>query len=465
MASAASILLNITGSDQVSGMLQGITAKLNGLQKAGASGGSGGGLAALGSKIKSALLPAALVGSAVAGVKAYVGQLKSLSDEYSNLSGRAADAQTTASALLKITGAAKQANLRGASLESISTSLGAMAKNTGNVGTEGLAATLKALANIGDEQERLTRLSEIFGKSGGTMFAPIVAGGDGAVEEFLAVADTVSTVRDSTVAKFADIGTALEQASESMHSTWSEAMVGIVSAVENALGLSTEGTAETIATAVKYVHAGIEAVVKIIIAIPATVFRVGRIIGEFLRNLFVGLYDGIKGLFNGDGFRDAFMDSMRQFVAEASHEIDSIKAQWRGVVDLQALKAGETEGKSLADTFRESTASLGSKLGDKAGEALTDKAATAGKTLHDSIQFSDAIEAGSNAFLTTIAKARMASTGRASTATGTAGTASTATGGGSSASSTITQNSILNVLREILREAQRMNGNLNFATV
>lgn len=464
MASAASILLQITGSDKVSGMLQSITGKLNGLQKAGTSGGSGGGLAGIGAKLKGALLPAALIGSAVAGVKAYVGQLKSLSNEYSNLSGRAADAQTTASALLKITGAAKQANLRGASLESISDAFAKMAKNTGNVGAEGLAATLKALANIGDEQERLTRLSEIFGKSGGVMFAPIVAGGEAAVEEFFAVADTVSTVRDSTVSKFRDIGTALEQASESMHSTWAEAMLGIVQSVETALGLTTEGTAESIANITKYIHAGIEAIVKIIIAIPATVFRVGRIIGEFLRNLFVGLYDGITGLFSGDGFKDAFLDSMRQFMAEASHEIDAIKAQWSGVADLQALHAGETEGESLTETLKKSIPGLGSKLGEGAGKSLE----KAGRAVRESISFSDAIEAGTNKFLTTVAKARMAGTG-AGRANG-SNAANGANRGGNpqystASNSNMTQNGILSVVREILRETQRMNGNLNFATI
>lgn len=465
MASAASILLQITGSDQVSGMLKSVSDKLNGLKSVGASVGSGSGLAGLGTKLKGALLPAALVGSAVAGVKAYVGQLKQLSAEYSNLSGRAKDAGTSASSLLKLAGAANQFNLKGASVEMLADSFAKMTKNAGVSGVVGFASVLKAVANLNTEQERATRLAEIFGKTGGVAFLPLVNGGEQAISEFFSVADSVTTVRDSTVAKFADIGTALEKASESMHSTWSEAMLGVVQSVETALGLTTENTAETVANVVKYIHAGIEAIVKVIIAIPTTVFRVGRIIGEFLRNLFVGLYDGIKGIFNGDGFKDAFMDSMRQFVEEAGHELQSIKAQWGGVVDLQALKAGETEGKSLTETMRDAIPTLGSKLGASTGASLDKAASKAGKTLHDSLNFAESVEIGTNAFTVALAKAQKVRGGGVG---GVGGSGSPGSGGGVGSvggGASITQNSILAVLRDILTEARRMSGNLNFATV
>lgn len=403
---SANITVGVTGSDKVSGMLQNITGKVKALGQAGGkAGGGGGGLLSTlqsvsGVNIAAFAGTAAAVAGAAMAVKGYVSQLRALSDEYANLSGRALDAGTSASELQKLVGAMKQLNIRGASLESVSNALAMMKKNTGLVGSEGFASALKGVAALSSAQERAAKLSEIFGKQMGLALAQIVDGGEESVNALFAVADSVDAVSNESVQKFADISTAFEQAGESIHTSWANCMMGITESLEAAFGASMEEVVRFVADFVHYFHAGFEAVVKVLVAIVNTVFRLGKVVGEFLRNLFVGLWDGIKGLFTGEGFVDPFMDSMHQLAEEASNEFRSIRESWEAVGDLRTLKPRGKPDRSLVETASKAVASLGVKAGEKAGAAM-------GRAVRQSVDFSDAFEEGSNKARVLLAKIRM----------------------------------------------------------
>jgi hypothetical protein len=161
--------------------------------------------------------------------------------------------QTSAEYVQKLTGALNQAGVKNVGIDVLTDAFDRMTKATGRVGAEGFEKTLAELASMGDEQQRVIRLGEIFGKSMGPGLAPLLRQGPEAFKEGLA----------AVMAGMPAVSDAAVNAGDSMADAWAvandEVKVGFQSMIGNValymkenFGMSMEEAIRTFVVNVKW---------------------------------------------------------------------------------------------------------------------------------------------------------------------------------------------------------------------
>lgn len=199
-----------------------------------------GNIAKVGASAKRIALGVAAVGTGIAaGFTAGLLAVRSVSRELSTLSDRAAQVGESSSNLSRLSTAFGVLGVKGADLETVTKGLQKMTQTTGRVGVEGLKATLAEIASIGDEQGRIQKLSETFGKAFGPGLAALVRQGPEALlEGFDEVLAAMPAVSDALTDKADAIADAFEIAGESIKTGWQAAWIEIAAKVSESLGMS-----------------------------------------------------------------------------------------------------------------------------------------------------------------------------------------------------------------------------------
>ena len=199
-----------------------------------------GNIAKVGASAKRIALGVAAVGTGIAaGFTAGLLAVRSVSRELSTLSDRAAQVGESSSNLSRLSTAFGVLGVKGADLETVTKGLQKMTQTTGRVGVEGLKATLAEIASIGDEQGRIQKLSETFGKAFGPGLAALVRQGPEALlEGFDDVLAAMPAVSDSLTDRADAIADAFGIAGDSIKTGWQAAWIEIAAKVAESLGMS-----------------------------------------------------------------------------------------------------------------------------------------------------------------------------------------------------------------------------------
>lgn len=113
-----------------------------------------------------------------------VSRTRQFTKEMHTLSDLAAETGTRAEDIRLLSQSFDELGIRGGSLENIANLLGRMAKTTGETGVDGFRRQMKAIAALGTEQERVTELMRVFGRTGATL-APLLRSGPDALDAAL----------------------------------------------------------------------------------------------------------------------------------------------------------------------------------------------------------------------------------------------------------------------------------------
>ena len=162
------IVTELTGKDQVSKTFDDVAKKAKQMQKS-VNSGNGFSMGMAKSVAAGNAMFAVLKGVAMRAAAA-AGDLGTLSD-------RAQQMQVSAEYAQKLEGALNQVGVKDATIDNLTAAFDRMQKATGRVGASGFETTMKELAGIQDEQQRVIKLNEIFGKSMGPGLAPLLRQG------------------------------------------------------------------------------------------------------------------------------------------------------------------------------------------------------------------------------------------------------------------------------------------------
>lgn len=366
IASQTGIVLRFFGIDATADTFRAVGGRIDGLNQ----------VAAGFSARISTLMNGAWIAAGAAGFVKLGKSIAQTCAELSELSDRAADAGTLSPMLQKITGALRQVGVRGASLETVSRAMQEMARRTGETGAAGFAKIIGQASRLETEQQRLVFLSDAFGKSMGAAFAPLVAGGEEAVRQFVELAGTYPAVSDAA-AQTADMAAdAMARATDAIKVGWGETVASIVGWVEATFGPLPEvaaASARGILVAFKVVHDAfkalalgariiLEPIITTVALLIGTVGRLARAVAE-----------------TGYTIRDALSDSLD----EATASFQQMERSWAdyadGMFDFSGLGAGlETAG--VFEDMRNAIAEGGVAFraeAEKAGEDVASKTAAA----------------------------------------------------------------------------------------
>lgn len=369
MASQTGISLRFFGVDQTAGAFRSVAGRIDGLNQT---------VAGFSARMSS-LWNTALIGAAAAGFAKLGKSIAQVCTELSALSDRAADAGTLSPTLQKIVGALGQIGVRGASLDSVSHAMQEMVKRTGETGAEGFAKILGEASRLGTEQERLTFLSNAFGKSMGAAFAPLVAGGEEAVRKFIELAATYPAVSDAAAQTADRAADAMARATDAIKAGWGETAVSIVGWVEATFGPLPEvaaSVARGILVAFKAVHDTfktlalgfriiLEPIITTVALLIGTVWRLVRAVAE-----------------TGYTLRDALSDSMDEATASFKNMVDGWSDYSEGIFDFSNIGSA-AETKPVFDAMREAVAQGGVQFKEEAEEAAENLAGNVAEAISE----------------------------------------------------------------------------------
>lgn len=213
-----------------------------------------GNIAKVGASAKRIALGVAAVGTGIAaGFTAGLLAVRSVSRELSTLSDRAAQVGESSSNLSRLSTAFGVLGVKGADLETITKGLQKMTQTTGRVGVSGLKQTLAEIASIGDEQGRIQKLSDTFGKAFGPGMAALVRQGPEALlEGFDEVLAAMPAVSDSLTDRADRLADAFELAGENIKTGWQAAWMEIAKSVSASLGMTEREFGATFGTNLKF---------------------------------------------------------------------------------------------------------------------------------------------------------------------------------------------------------------------
>lgn len=359
MASATAISLQFLGIDATANTFRAIGGRIDGLNKTVA------GFSAKALAFGKAMMAALPVGLFAGRVTETINALGTLSD-------RAADAGTSAPALQKLTGALQQIGVRGASLDMVSKAMQNMTRLTGETGAEGFAKVLGQASRLSTETERLTFLSEAFGRQQGAAFAAIVRGGEGAVSQLVELAAGYPAISDASVNTADRAADAMLRASDAIKAGWGEMVVSMVEWVEGVFGPLPEvaanaakgimnifkGVTDSIRTVVAAVRIPLETVARTVAAITLS-------ISAFTEAITSSDYS----------FSDALADSRMAFEDQFTDMRDWFTETADSLFDFSDVAAME-ETKPLFDNMRKAIGEGGvtfRKEAEKAKDSMAEK--------------------------------------------------------------------------------------------
>jgi hypothetical protein len=332
LASQTGISLRFFGVDQTAGAFRAVAGRIDGLNQT---------VAGFSARMSS-LWNTALIGAAAAGFAKLGKSISQVCTELSALSDRAADAGTLSPTLQKIAGALGQIGVRGASIDTVSHAMQEMVKRTGETGAEGFAKILGEASRLETEQQRLVFLSDAFGKSMGAAFAPLVAGGEAAVRQFVELAGAYPAVSDAAAQTADRAADAMARATDAIKAGWGETAVSIVGWVEATFGPLPEvaaSVARAILVSFKAVHDTFKTLaLGFRIVLEPIITTVSLLIGTVSR-LVRAVAD------TGYTLRDALSDAMDEATASFEMMVDGWSDYAEGMFDFSNIGASlETAG-------------------------------------------------------------------------------------------------------------------------
>lgn len=166
-----------------------------------------------------------------------IGAMKSAFDEMGNLADVAQLASTSTDEIQKLSGALDGVGIKNVNVDTLASAFAKMSKNTGAVGMSGFKDTLAQISQIGDEGERMEKLTSIFGRELGASFAPLVRNGPEAFKTSLqSVMDMMPGLPNAAASAGDRASDALKTAGATLKNEWHLAMADVVWAFETAFG-------------------------------------------------------------------------------------------------------------------------------------------------------------------------------------------------------------------------------------
>lgn len=171
-------------------------------------------------------------------------------------------------------------------IETLSSAMQRMRKETGRVGVAGFATTLKEISKLGSETERVTELTRVFGKAAGPQFAGLVSEGGEALEEnLMKAARGFGMVDEASYRAASNVALGWDIVSGGMKDAWNQAVLDIVGGSN-----WTEEQVLTNALSMSY------KVVKIFREIGRAIHGIASAIIDIFKNAFEFIKVGVKSL-------------------------------------------------------------------------------------------------------------------------------------------------------------------------
>lgn len=283
--------------------------------------------------------------AALAGISigAVVGWTKNAIDEMGNLTDAAQLASTSTDELQKLSGALDGVGVKNVNIESLASAFAKMSKNTGAVGMSGFKDTLAQIAQIGDEGERMEKLTSVFGRELGASFAPLVRNGPEAFKASLqSVMDMMPGVPQATAEAGDRASDGFKAAGNAIKTAWQNVVGELVLSLESAFGEN----------------------IEVIIAKGVGQFiAFGKAVGNVLGVMTANAVTFVEALGNMD-FEN---------VSYASFELDKIKQEYEDTV--AKARAGVEAKNKLASGAASATADIAEKAA-KAVDSMKNAFAT-----------------------------------------------------------------------------------------
>lgn len=355
-AGATGISLSFFGIDQTANSFRAIGGRIDALR------GKASIAASSMSFLSRAFLPLLSIGAVTRAISGTARQLSALSD-------RAADAGVISPVLQKIDGAMRQLGVRGASIETISRALQNMTSRTGETGAEGLAKVLGQAGRLETEAERLTFLSQAFGRQQGQVFASIVRGGDASIAKFVELASTYPAVSNAAAQAGDRAADAMARATDQIKAAWGESLSAVIAWIEASFGPLPEVAAKVT-----------QSVIDIFSAIPkffrTLAFSV-RVMIEWAIRFVTALTQSVGFLVEAIGsdsltIREALSASADAFKTQYSDMRDGLEETYSSIFNPDIHANLETQG--IFDGMKKAIGEGGVTFRNEAAKASEDLA-------------------------------------------------------------------------------------------
>ena len=269
MAAKSEVKITAKGLDKTKAMFRGIRANI----------------AKLGASAKRITLGVAAIGTGIAaGLTAGTVAIRNVARDLSTLSDRAAQIGAKSSEVAKLSRAFGVLGVKGADLETITKGLQKMTQTTGRSGVEGLKQTLAEVASIGDEQGRIQKLSDTFGKAFGPGLAALVRQGPEALlDGFDEVLAAMPAVSDELTEKADAIADGFAIAGDNIKSGWQSAWMEIAANVSEKLGMTEREFGAVFGAQLKY---WLQVAVRYVALWAGNVFKIFQNFREVFRKTY-----------------------------------------------------------------------------------------------------------------------------------------------------------------------------------
>lgn len=295
----------------------------------------------------------AAVAGAGLGMAALANSAKRGLEEMSKISDVAQQMQVSGDYAVRLEGALNQVGIQGASLEMLNKAFSKMAMETGKVGEDGFKETLKDVASLGSEQERLTELTRVFGRQAGAAFAPLVRQGPEALEKGLEdVMAAMPGLSDSALDAADGVIDALSNAGKQAHHAWLGVLGKLLAKFEETFGM---GLGEAILVGAEYVKFGVKVATEYFKVFGENVKKVTAFFVEDWRGALRWVWDGFKGWLSSvwELFKSVFV-GIKNIAVELGRNLwkwmKGEDANWSSIWDAAvkgAIDAGEKARKVL----------------------------------------------------------------------------------------------------------------------
>lgn len=235
-------------------------------------------------------------------------------------------------------------------IETLSSAMQRMRKETGRIGVAGFATTLKEISKLGSETERVTELTRVFGKAAGPQFAGMVAEGGEALEQYLlTAANGFSYVDDASYKAASNVAMGWDIVSQGMKSGWQQAMMDMV-------GGSNWTEAEVLTNALSLSYK----VVKIFREIGRAIHGIASAIIDIFKNAFEFIKVGVKSLAaNASGLAAWVADTkLGRAIGDAASYVGAAVASGAEWAWDAATDSLETANQNIGKNFNEYQTSI-----------------------------------------------------------------------------------------------------------
>lgn len=148
--------------------------------------------------------------------------------EMHELTDRAMETGSSASGIMALSNAFNELGVKNHDIESVTRTLNAMRKNTGDLGVDGFVRQMKSIAAIGDETQRVTELTRVFGKEG-IRLEFLLRKGPAAFEEALRdCMDILPQLDEASIQTASEVDKGFEWIKRDVSSKWKEMVLDMI---------------------------------------------------------------------------------------------------------------------------------------------------------------------------------------------------------------------------------------------